>query len=173
MSDSFYKGKKIIITGGLGFLGSNLAQRLISSQPGKIVLLDAMLPLYGGNFKNIENIRELVVTKEADIRNADVLQEIIPETDILFHFASQTSHVDSMADPFLDVDINCRGNITLLEACRSLAPNVRIVYIGTRSQYGPAQYVPVDESHPRNPHTTLQSYSQPPCAMSRQTMSIK
>lgn len=132
-------------------MGSNLAQHLISTKPRQLILLDAMLPLYGGNFKNIENIRELVETEVADIRNVDVLRKIVPETDILFHFASQTSHIDSMTDPFLDVDINCRGNITLLEACRSLAPDARIVYIGTRSQYGPAEYIPVDEKHPQNP----------------------
>lgn len=148
---SQYKGKHVLITGGLGFLGSNLANSLIPFQPARLMLLDAMLPLYGGNYFNIEHIKHETQIVIADIRDRDQLDRILPGIDIIFHFAAQTSHIDSMRDPFLDADVNCRGTLTFLEAVKEKSPHARIVYAGTRSQYGIAQYSPVDERHPLNP----------------------
>lgn len=151
MAQSFYTGKKIVITGGLGFLGSAITHHLIPLNPKEIILLDAMLPLYGGNFFNIEEIKGLVRVEIADIRDTAILERILPGTDVIFHIAGQTSHVDSISAPLLDLDINCRGTLLLLEMCRKLAPEVRIVYAGTRGQYGALQYLPVDELHPLAP----------------------
>ena len=146
----FYKDKKILITGGLGFLGSNLATSLVNLG-AKVTLFDAMLPLYGGNFFNIEEIKNKVKVIITDIRDKDRIEEAVKEKDIILHIAAQTSHIDSMTDPLLDVDINCRGNIIFLEACRKFNPEVKIIYAGTRGQYGRVEYTPVDEKHPLNP----------------------
>ncbi|HSH81869.1 MAG TPA: GDP-mannose 4,6-dehydratase [Herpetosiphonaceae bacterium] len=152
MSDyrDFYSNRNVMITGGLGFLGSNLAHTLVELG-AKVLLVDPMLPLYGGNYFNVESIRDLVRVNIADIRDAGAMNELVKGQDVIYHIGNQTSHVDSMTDPLLDVDINCRGNIIFLEACRQFAPEAKIVYAGTRGQYGRLQYVPVDEKHPSNP----------------------
>lgn len=139
-----------MITGGLGFLASNLAHTLVELG-AKVLLVDPMLPLYGGNYFNVESIRDRVRVNIADIRDAGAMNELVKGQDVIYHIGNQTSHVDSMTDPLLDVDINCRGNIIFLEACRQFAPEAKIVYAGTRGQYGRLQYVPVDEKHPSNP----------------------
>lgn len=146
---NFYRDKKILITGGLGFLGSGLAIALVKLG-AKVTLLDAMLPLYGGNFFNIEEVKDSVEIKIGDIRDSILLGEVVRDKDIIFHIAAQTSHIDSMIDPLLDVDINCKGNIIFLESCRKNNPKVKIVYTGTRGQYGNLKYIPVDENHPLN-----------------------
>ena len=139
-----------MITGGLGFLGSNLAHTLVDLG-ADVLLVDPMLPLYGGNHFNIAAIRDKVRVNIADIRDAGAMNELVKGQEVIYHIGNQTSHVDSMTDPLLDVDINCRGNIIFLEACRQYAPEAKIVYAGTRGQYGRLQYVPVDEKHPSNP----------------------
>ncbi len=152
MSDyrDFYNNRKVMITGGLGFLGSNLAHTLVELG-AEVLLVDPMLPLYGGNYFNVESIRDRARVNIADIRDAGAMNELVKGQDVIYHIGNQTSHVDSMTDPLLDVDINCRGNIIFLEACRQFAPEAKIVYAGTRGQYGRLQYVPVDEKHPSNP----------------------
>jgi UDP-glucose 4-epimerase len=139
-----------MITGGLGFLGSNLAHTLVDLG-AEVLLVDPMLPLYGGNHFNVAAIAGKVRINIADIRDAGAMNELVKGQEVIFHIGNQTSHVDSMTDPLLDVDINCRGNIIFLEACRQFAPEAKIVYAGTRGQYGRLQYVPVDEQHPSNP----------------------
>jgi len=146
----FYDKKNILITGGLGFLGSNLAVSLVS-RGAKVSVFDAMLPLYGGSLFNIKDINDKVDVIIGDLRDEAVLGKAVKDKEIIFHIAAQTSHIDSMTDPLLDVDINCRGNIIFLEACRRLNPSVKIIYAGTRGQYGRVKYVPVDEEHPLNP----------------------
>jgi len=146
----FYSNRNVMITGGLGFLASNLAHTLVELG-AKVLLVDPMLPLYGGNYFNVESIRDRVRVNIADIRDAGAMNELVKGQDVIYHIGNQTSHVDSMTDPLLDVDINCRGNIIFLEACRQFAPEAKIVYAGTRGQYGRLQYVPVDEKHPSNP----------------------
>ena len=146
----FFRNRKVMITGGLGFLGSNLAQTLVDLG-ARVLLVDPLLPLYGGNRFNIAAIADRVQVNIADIRDAGAMNELVKGQEVIYHIGNQTSHVDSMTDPLLDVDINCRGNIIFLEACRQFAPEAKIVYAGTRGQYGRPQYVPVDEQHPSNP----------------------
>ena len=141
-----YKNHRILITGGLGFLGSNLALELVR-HGAAVTILDNLHELYGGNHFNIEPIRDQVRVVEADLRDDSQLRASLEGVETVFHIAAQTSHVDSMTDPLFDVDVNCRGTILLLEAMRELAPEARLVYAGTRAQFGKLQYTPVDEQH--------------------------
>jgi UDP-glucose 4-epimerase len=150
MIESFYQNKKAAITGGLGFLGSNLAIELVRLG-AKVRLIDPMFPLYGGNLFNIEEIKDRVEVHLKDIRDGEAMRALVRDQDVIFHIGNQTSHIDSMTDPFLDVDINCRGNLVFLEACRHQNPDVKIVYAGTRAQYGRLESVPVSENHRMNP----------------------
>jgi len=144
MCKDWYKEKKVAITGGLGFLGSNLAHELVLLG-ADVTIVDPMLPLYGGNLFNLSGIENKVTVNYADIRDAGAMDVLVKDKDVIFHIGGQTSHVDSMSDPFLDVDINCRGNLVFLEACRKNNPDVKIVYAGTRGQYGVVNTTPVNE----------------------------
>jgi len=144
------EGKRCLITGGLGFIGSNLARRLVGLG-AEVSVLDACLDPYGWNSANIKEIRMKVRFVKADIRDAPAMTAAVKEKDFIFNCAGQVSHVDSMKDPFLDLDINCRGNLNILEACRRLNDKVKLVYAGTRGQMGPLHYSPADEEHPDNP----------------------
>lgn len=145
-----YQGKHVLITGGLGFIGSNLAIKLVKAG-AHVTLLDAMLPLYGGNLFNIEPIRDQVLVNFSDIRDHNSMNYLVRGQDYIFHLAGQVSHVDSIIDPFTDIDININGTLSVLEACRKFNQDVRVVFTGTRSQYGPSVRLPVDESAPTNP----------------------
>lgn len=147
---NWYKGKNIAITGGLGFLGSNLAHELVYLG-ADVTLIDSMLPLYGGNLFNINGIEDKVNINFADIRDEGAMRALVRNKDVIFHIGGQTSHVDSMTDPLLDVDINCRGNLIFLEACRQVNPDVKIVYAGTRGQYGAVSTTPVTEDAQLSP----------------------
>jgi len=144
------RGTNILITGGLGFIGSNLAIELVSLG-AKVELYDALIGGMGSNRFNIKPIKKAVKVTIADLRNASKISEAVANKDIIFNLAGTLSHIDSMANPFLDLDINCRAQLVLLEACRKVNPRVRIVYAGTRNQYGKARYLPVDENHPQDP----------------------
>ena len=142
-------GAKVMITGGLGFVGSNLALRLVDL--GAIVtLVDSMLPLYGGNLFNIDPIKDQVCINFSDVRDRASMNHLVKGQDYIFHLAGQVSHVDSVIDPFTDVDININGTLSVLEACREFNPGARIVFTGTRGQYGPSVKLPVDERAPTN-----------------------
>ena len=145
-----YQDKNVLITGGLGFIGSNLAIKLAEAG-ANITLLDAMLPLYGGNLFNIEPIRDQVRVNFSDIRDRSSMEYLVRDQDHIFHLAGQVSHVDSILDPYLDVDINVNGTLSMLEACRNYNPDARITFTGTRGQYGPSVKQPVDETAPTNP----------------------
>jgi len=147
---AYYRGKKVLITGGLGFLGSSLAIALVDLG-AQVLLVDALLPLYGGNPFNIEGIKESVEVHIADIRDSEAMNRLVQGQEIIFNLAAQVSHLDSMTDPLLDVDINARGNLVLLEACRRFNPRVKVVYAGTRGQYGRPVETPVREDHPMRP----------------------
>lgn len=146
----FYAGRRVLITGGLGFLGSNLAHALVQLG-ARVLLVDPLLPLYGGNRFNVAGIEDNVTINIADIRDEGAMNELVRGQEVIFHIGNQTSHIDSMIDPFLDIDINCRGNMVFLEAVRHHAPEAKVVYAGTRAQYGRLEYVPVDEKHPSHP----------------------
>jgi UDP-glucose 4-epimerase len=142
----FYKGRRVMITGGLGFIGSNLARQLVALG-ADVLLLDSLLPDYGGNLFNIDDIADRVRVNIADVRMQSTMEALVRDRDIIFNLAGQVSHIDSMRDPYTDLEINCRAQLSILEACRKYNRNVRIVFAGTRQVYGRPDYLPVDEKH--------------------------
>src|SRR3989338_4474782 len=147
---NYYRNKRILITGGLGFIGSNLAIELVG-KGAKVTIMDALIPTYGGNLFNIEPIKEKVKWVRGDVRARKIMDRMVRDQDIIFNLAGTLSHVDSMRDPMTDLEINCRAQLSLLESVRKYNPETRIIYAGTRNQYGKAQYLPVDENHPQEP----------------------
>ena len=145
-----FSGKKVLITGGLGFIGSNLARRLVELECN-VTVLDSLIPEYGGNLRNVEDIRDKISINLSDIRDKFSINEIVKNQDFLFNLAGQTSHLDSMENPFTDLDINAKAQLSILEACRRNNPSIRIVFASTRQIYGRPQYLPVDEKHPCQP----------------------
>jgi UDP-glucose 4-epimerase len=145
-----FKGRRVVITGGLGFIGSNLAHRLVELG-ARVTLIDSLIPEYGGNLHNIAAIRRRVTVNISDVRNNHALPSLLRGQDYLFNLAGQTSHMDSMAEPDTDLEINCRAQLALLEVCRKYNPGIRVVFASTRQIYGRPQYLPVDEKHPLQP----------------------
>jgi UDP-glucose 4-epimerase len=143
-------GKKVLITGGLGFIGSNLAGRLVDDG-AHVTLVDSMIPEYGGNMRNIHEISAKVTVNLSDIRDPFSVNQLISKQDYLFNLAGQTSHLDSMEEPFTDLDINAKAQLSILEACRKHNPEIRIIFASTRQIYGKPKYLPVDENHPCHP----------------------
>lgn len=137
---------RVLITGGLGFIGSNLARRLVSLG-ACVTLVDSLAPEYGGNRRNIADIGDRVTLNIADVRDRHGLPALVQGQDILFNLAGQTSHQDSMTDPFTDLEINCTAQLSILEACRTHNPKIKIVFASTRQIYGRPDYLPVDEKH--------------------------
>jgi UDP-glucose 4-epimerase len=148
--DSFYRGRTVLVTGGLGFIGSNLARRLVELG-SKVRVIDALLPNFGGNRANIGGFENALDIHVADLCRTDILAELIPGCDVIFNMAGHVSHLDSMLDPVTDLEANVRAQIVLLQACRRYAPQVRIAFASTRQIYGRPQYLPVDERHPLQP----------------------
>lgn len=145
-----FRGKNVLITGGLGFIGSNLAHRLVALN-ASVTLVDSLIPDYGGNLFNIAEIRDCVRANIADVRDEFSINYLVRSQDYIFNLAGQVSHVDSMTDPHADLEINCRSQLSLLEACRKNNSDVKIIFAGTRQQYGRALYLPVDERHLMQP----------------------
>ena len=145
-----YSGKEILITGGLGFIGSNLA-RSLAVQGANVTLVDSLIPQYGGNTFNIDDIQNKVVVNVCDVRDTFAMAHLIQGKDYLFNLAGQTSHLDSMTDPHTDLDINAAAQLSILEVCRKENPDIKIVFASTRQLYGRPDYVPVDEKHPISP----------------------
>jgi len=146
----FYKDKDILITGGLGFIGSTLAMKLVE-YGAKVSLVDSLIPEYGGNLFNVTDIKDNVKVNIADVRDESSMRYLVGRRDVIFNLAGTLSHIDSMTDPYTDLEINCRSQLTILEACRKNNPGVKILFSGTRGQYGRAEYLPVDEKHPLKP----------------------
>ncbi len=145
-----FQGSEILITGGLGFIGSSLARRLVQSG-AKVTLIDSLIPTYGGNLFNIEDIKDKVQINISDVRDPHAMAYLIQGKDFLFNLAGQTSHQDSMENPFVDLDINAASQLAILEACRKHNPGIRLVFASTRQLYGKPTYLPVDEKHPIRP----------------------
>ena len=145
----FYRGRKVLVTGGLGFIGSNLC-RSLADLGAQVLAVDSLLPDYGGNLFNLAGYEDKVKINIADVRGHG-MGYLVRGQDVLFNLAGQVSHIDSMTDPFTDLEINCRSQLWILEAVRKNNPDVRIVYAGTRQVYGKPVRLPVDESHPLNP----------------------
>jgi UDP-glucose 4-epimerase len=145
-----FKGKRVLITGGAGFIGSNLAHRL-AELGADILLVDSLIPDYGGNLFNIHDIVDKVRLNIADIRDEHSMRYLVRDQDYIFNLAGQVSHLDSMTKPFTDLEINVRAQLSLLEACRHNNPNVKIVFASTRQIYGVPDYLPLDERHLLHP----------------------
>jgi UDP-glucose 4-epimerase len=143
---AFYQGRRVMITGGLGFIGSNLAHQLVACG-AHVLIVDSLIPEYGGNLFNISGIEDAVRVNIADVRQQSTMNYLVREHDVIFNLAGQVSHIDSMQDPYTDLEINCRAQLSLLEACRRHNPGVKVVYAGTRQVYGTPDSLPVTEAH--------------------------
>jgi len=145
-----FQGARALITGGMGFLGSNLAIRLVESG-AEVTIIDEMISGYGGNLFNIEPVKDRLNVNYGDIRDANVMNYLVRDQDFLFHLAGQVDHILSLKDPFPDIDINVKGTAVVMEACRHHNPTIKVIYTGTRGQYGKPPSLPVDESAPLQP----------------------
>lgn len=150
MNIESYKNKRILLTGGLGFIGSNLARRLVKVG-AKVTIVDSLIPAYGGNLFNINDISDHVRCNISDVRDPYAMRYLVKEHDYLFNLAGQTSHLDSMSDPHTDLDINATSQLSILEACKKYNKDIKIVFASTRQLYGKPDYLPVDERHPIRP----------------------
>ena len=143
---SFYHRRRVIITGGLGFIGSNLARALVDLG-AEVLILDSLIPDSGANFFNIDGIADRLTVNVADVREQSTLNHLVRTREVIFNLAGQVSHIDSMRDPYTDLEINCRSQLCLLEACRNFNPGVKVVFAGTRQVYGRPDTLPVTEDH--------------------------
>jgi UDP-glucose 4-epimerase len=148
--DTCFSGKRALITGGAGFIGSNLARTLVRLG-AEVTVVDSMIPEYGGNLRNLAGVEKKVRLNFSDVRDRHSLPHFVRGQDYLFNLAGQTSHMDSMTDPQTDLEINARAQLSILEACRQHNPGIRIVFASTRQIYGKPDYLPVDEKHPLRP----------------------
>jgi UDP-glucose 4-epimerase len=145
-----YRGSRALVTGGLGFIGSHLAEKLVALG-AEVTIVDSLIPEYGGNHYNVREIADRVRISYSDIRDPWSIRYLVQDKDFIFNLAGQVSHIDSMEDPQTDLDINCKAQLSLLEALRANNPEARIVFAASRQQYGRPQFVPVTEDHPLVP----------------------
>ena len=150
MTSAAFSGARTLITGGLGFIGSSLARRLVELG-SHVTLVDSLIPEYGGNLFNIRDIQDRVSVNVTDVRDPHAMTHLVKAQDFLFNLAGQTSHVDSMTEPVTDLEINAAAQLSILEACRKHNRGVKLVFASTRQLYGRPQYLPVDEKHPARP----------------------
>lgn len=145
-----FENKEILVTGGLGFIGSNLSIALVQAG-ARVTIIDNMLPRQGSNLFNIGGIENAVKVNFSDVRNQLSMNHLVKGKDYVFHLAGQVNHVDSMRNPLQDLDINCRGTLVLLEALKQYNRAAKVIFAGTRGEYGSSVKLPVDEDHPTNP----------------------
>jgi UDP-glucose 4-epimerase len=145
----YYRNRRVLVTGGLGFIGSNLV-RALADLGARVTAVDSLLPDYGGNLFNLAGYEDKVRINVADVRG-HAMEFLVQGQEVLFNLAGQVSHIDSMIDPLTDLEINCKSQLWILEAVRKRNPGLRIVYAGTRQVYGRPRSLPVDESHLLNP----------------------
>jgi UDP-glucose 4-epimerase len=150
LAESRFAGKQVLITGGLGFIGSNLARRLVDAG-AHVTLVDSLIPEYGGNLFNIAGMEDRVRVNISDVRDEHSMKYLVQGQEVIFNLAGQTSHMDSMQDPQTDLEINAKAQLSILEVCRKYNPAVKIVFASTRQIYGKPDYLPVDEKHPLRP----------------------
>ena len=145
-----FSGARVLVTGGLGFIGSALGRRL-ADLGADVLLVDSLIPEYGGNLFNIAGYENRLKVNIADVRDEFSMDYLVQGRDFLFNLAGQNSHLDSMRDPYTDLDINCRAQLSILEACRKNNPSIKVVFTSTRQLYGKPDYLPVDERHLLHP----------------------
>lgn len=145
-----YKNKNVLVTGGLGFIGSNLVHTLVELG-SNVTVLDALHPSCGGNLFNVEDVRDKIEVELSDVRDVKSTENLVKDKEFIFNLVGHVSHTESMQDPLLDLEINCRTHLTLLDAVRKNNPDARMIYAGTRGQYGRAKNIPVNEDCPINP----------------------
>jgi len=150
ISSTVFRDSSVLVTGGLGFIGSNLAFRLVE-MGARLTLVDSLIPEYGGNLWNIEPYKDRVRVNISDVRDEHAMKYLVQGHQFLFNLAGQTSHLDSMVNPYPDLDINARAQISILEACRRFNSSIAIVFASTRQVYGKPQSLPVNEGHPLHP----------------------
>jgi UDP-glucose 4-epimerase len=148
--DNVFANRRVLVTGALGFVGSNLVRRLVNLG-ARVLLVDSLIPEYGGNLFNLAGIEDRVQLNISDVRDEHSMHYLVQGQDYLFNLAGQTSHMDSMLDPYTDLEINCRAQLSILEACRKHNPAIKVVFASTRQLYGKPDYLPVDEKHLRRP----------------------
>jgi UDP-glucose 4-epimerase len=146
----FYVARRVLVTGGLGFIGSNLAIRLVQLG-ASVTIVDSCIEGCGGNLLNIAPVSRDVRVAQCDISNAAGMRPLLKGIDVVFNLAGEISHSHSMEYPDRDLEINLRSQMLFLRECSERIPGVRIVYAGTRQVYGRPEYLPVDESHPVAP----------------------
>src|SRR5258706_8323133 len=146
MTESAFAGRRVLVTGGLGFIGSNLCIRLVSLG-AKVTVVDSLIPEYGGNLFSIQDIKDQISINISDVRDKHSMRYLVQDQDFLFNLAGQVSHTDSMTDPFNDLEINAHAQLSIAESCRHYNPEIRVVHTSTRQQYGRPMYLPVDEAH--------------------------
>jgi nucleoside-diphosphate-sugar epimerase len=146
----FFGGRAVLVTGGAGFIGSNLVHRLVELG-ARVTVVDALVPDHGGNLFNLDGVRDRISLSVIDLHDADALGPLVRNQSIIFNLAGQVSHEDSMRDPASDLAANCSSHVRLLEVCRRRNPDVRVVFTSTRQVYGRSRYLPVDEDHPLQP----------------------
>lgn len=145
-----FQGKRVLVTGGLGFIGSNLSIRLVELG-ARVTIVDNMMPRLGGNLFNVKKMMDHLQVNFSDVRDEHSMDYLVKNQDMIFHLAGQVNHVDSIRNPIRDLDINCRGTLVLLESCRKHNREVKIIFSGTRGEYGASVRLPVGEDHPTNP----------------------
>ncbi len=143
---TFYRDRAVMITGGLGFIGSTLAHQLVELG-ASVLIVDSLIPEYGGNLFNIAGIEDRVRVNIADVRQSSTMNYLVRDQEVIFNLAGQVSHIDSMQDPYTDLEINCRSQLSILEACRRYNPAAKVVFAGTRQVYGRPDSLPVTEQH--------------------------
>jgi len=146
MTDNVFAGRPVLITGGLGFIGSTLAIRLVGLG-AKVTVVDSLIPEYGGTQFNVKDIRDQITVNISDVRDIHSMRYLVQDQDYLFNLAGQVSHTDSMTDPYTDLEINAHAQLSIVESCRHYNPEIRIVHTSTRQQYGRPMKLPVDETH--------------------------
>jgi UDP-glucose 4-epimerase len=141
-----FNERRALITGGLGFIGSTLARRLVELG-ARVTLVDSLIPEYGGNLANIAGLEDRVRVNISDVRDEHSFRYLVRDQELLFNLAGQTSHMDSMREPFVDLEINVRAQLSIVESCRKYNPDIKIVFASTRQMYGKPDHLPVDEKH--------------------------
>src|SRR5436190_13480089 len=147
---SRYGGSRALVTGGLGFIGSHLSKALVDLG-AEVTIVDSLIPEYGGNLYNVREIADRVRINLSDIRDPWSIRALVEGQDFIFNLAGQVSHIDSMEDPETDLDINCKAQLSLLEALRRVNPEAVVVFAASRQQYGRPRELPVTEAHPLVP----------------------